>query len=58
MYWNLPNRPILSISNLRLLSARNYDSGLSTKNLGKVCKFLLKIHLIGIFLKIYSVIFA
>ena len=26
---NLPNRPILSISDLRLKSARNYDSGLS-----------------------------
>ena len=31
MYWNLPNLPnrsILSITNLRLMSARNYDSGL------------------------------
>ena len=26
MYWN---RPILSISNLQLMSARNYDSGLT-----------------------------
>ena len=28
IHWNRPNRPILSISNLRKKSARNYDAGL------------------------------
>ena len=31
MYWNRPNLPILSISYLQLMSARNYDAGLTYK---------------------------